>query len=356
MPSRRDVLRLGAGVLAAGTAGCTDTAPNRVAAAETAATTTRETTTDSRSESPYTAVYRDVIDSVVMIRTQSGQGTGWLYNDTTLVTNAHVVGRSETVNVRFNDGTWETGRVRGTDPNSDLAAVTVTDTPAAATPLALRTASPVAGTEVVAIGNPFALNGTVTTGIISGTNRAIPAPTGYRIPDAVQTDAAVNPGNSGGPLVSLDGDVVAVVNSGGGDNIAFGISAALTDRVVPSLIDTGDYEHAYLGVSFTPVTPTVADANGLTESRGLLVMSVDPSGPSAGRLVGSDATTIVDGGAVRVGGDIVLAVNGTRVHTLENVLSLLALHTSPGDTVSVRLLRDGDRRTVDVELGARPSG
>jgi len=305
-------------------------------------------------DSPYAAVYQSGIDSVVLVRAGDGQGTGWLYDDSVVVTNQHVVGVSDAVDVRFNDGEWRTGSVLGTDPHSDLAAVEVPDPPSGAgAPLALQSGAPVVGQEVVAIGNPFALNGSVTTGVVSGTDRAIPAPTGYRIPDAVQTDAAVNPGNSGGPLMSLDGEVVAVVNSGGGDNIGFGISAALTERVVPSLVETGDYEHSYVGLSFTAVTPAVAEANGLDEARGLLVVSVDPTGPSADVMRGSDDTAFVDGRRVRVGGDVVLAVDDTTVDTFEELLSLLALRTSPGDTVTVEFLRDGERRTVDVELGVR---
>nr|WP_089670367.1 trypsin-like peptidase domain-containing protein [Halobacterium jilantaiense] len=355
MPSRRDVLRLGAGALAAGVAGCSGAPTNQeTTVATTDGTTTGDpSTTRSGDVSPYTRVYRESIDSVVLVRTDSGQGTGWVYDDAVVVTNEHVVGPAEEVDVRFNDGEWRAGTVLGTDAHSDLAAIRVADRPADATPLPLADAAPVVGQEVVAIGNPFALSGSATTGVVSGTDRAIPAPTGYRIPDAVQTDAAVNPGNSGGPLMSLDSEVVAVINSGGGDNIAFGISAALTERVVPGLVADGDYQHAYIGLSFTAVTPAVAEANDLDEARGLLVVSVDPTGPSAGVMQGSDGTAFVDGRQVRTGGDVVLSVDGTTVQTFEDLLSLLALQTSPGDTATVAYLRDGERRTADIELGVR---
>jgi S1-C subfamily serine protease len=357
-PSRRDVLRLGAGALAAGvTAGCSGAPPSQEGAAATDGTPSAEATgtaaTQSGGESPYTEVYRESVDSVVLVQTDAGQGTGWVYGDSVVVTNEHVVGDSEGADVRFNDGEWREGAVLGTDAHSDLAAVRVANPPADATALPLADGDPVVGQEVVAIGNPFALDGSLTTGVVSGTDRAIPAPTGYRIPDAVQTDAPVNPGNSGGPLMSLDGEVVAVINSGGGDNIAFGISAALTDRVVPRLVEDGEYRHAYLGLSFTAVTPAVAEANDLEAARGLLVVSVDPSGPSAGVLEGSDDTAFVDGQQVRVGGDVVLSVDGADVRTFEDLLSLLALQTRPGDTVALEFLRDGERQTAAVELGAR---
>ena len=358
-PSRRDVLRLGAAALAAGVAGCSE-APTSQAATETTSpddagdpATTPRRNPQPGSESVYTEVYRETIDSVVLVQADAGQGTGWVYDDSVVVTNQHVVGAAREVDVRFNDGEWRTGTVLGTDANSDLAAIEVPNQPAGASPIPLQSGEPVVGQEVVAIGNPFALSGSVTTGVVSGTDRAIPAPTGYRIPDAVQTDAAVNPGNSGGPLMSLDSEVVAVVNSGGGDNIAFGISAALTERVIPNLVEDGEYEHAYVGLSFTAVTPAVAAANDLEAPRGLLVLSVDPDGPSAGLLDGSGDTAFVDGRRVRVGGDVVLSVDGVDVDTFEQLLSLLALRTSPGDTVTVEFLRDGERRTVDVELGVR---
>jgi len=350
------VLRLGAGVLAAGvTAGCSG-APSSQETTSTPTDAPAATTTssaESGDESVYTEVYRESIDSVVLVRADAGQGTGWVFDDSVVVTNEHVVGQSEGVDVRFNDGEWREGSVLGTDAHSDLAAIRVQDPPSAAAPLPLADADPVVGEEVVAIGNPFALDGSVTTGVVSGVDRAIPAPTGYRIPDAVQTDAAVNPGNSGGPLMSLDSEVVAVINSGGGDNIGFGISAALTERVVPSLVESGDYQHSYVGLSFTAVTPAVAEANDLEEARGLLIVSVDPNGPSAGVLEGSDGTEFVDGQQVRTGGDVVLSVDDTEVQTFEDLLSLLALQTSPGNNVTVEYLRDGERRTADVELGVR---
>lgn len=353
MPSRRDVLRLGAGALAAGLAGCSEAPSNQAATTGDGASGDSPSNRQPGVESPYTEVYRESIDSVVLVRADTGQGTGWVFDDTVVVTNEHVVGAADSADVRFNDGEWREATVLGTDAHSDLAALRVEDPPEDATPLPLADAEPVVGQEVVAIGNPFALDGSVTTGVVSGTDRAIPAPTGFRIPDAVQTDAAVNPGNSGGPLMSLDSEVVAVINSGGGDNIGFGISAALTERVVPSLVEDGDYEHAYVGLSFTDVTPAVAEANDLGEARGLLVVSVDPNGPSAGVMQGSDETAVVDGRQVQVGGDVVLSVNGTEVQTFEDLLSLLALRTSPGETVTVEFLRDGERRTAEVELGVR---
>jgi len=292
---------------------------------------------------------------VLLVRTDGGSGTGWVYDGTHVVTNAHVVGEATDVDLRSSGGRWHTGEVVGTDRNSDLAVIETDGLTDAATPLSLAETPATIGQEVVAIGNPFDLDGSVTTGIVSGTDRSIPAPTGFSIPDAIQTDAAVNPGNSGGPLMALDGRVVAVINSGGGDNIAFGISAALARRVVPALIESGSFDHTFMGVALAPVTPAVATANDLDEPRGLLVVDVAPQGPAQGVLQPSEETETVEGERVPVGGDVLLAIDGTRTDTTEALGSYLALETRPGDTVSLSILREGTERTVELELDTRPT-
>jgi serine protease Do len=341
LASRRQFLGLSGVVVTAGLAGC-NSSP---LAAD------GDTAGDAGS---YTRIYRDTIGSVLLVRTDGGGGTGWVYENGHVVTNAHVVGEATSVNLRTDDGRWLDGEVIGTDPNSDLAVIETDSLPESATPLSLAEEPASVGQEVVAIGNPFDLDGSVTTGIVSGTDRSVPAPTGYQIPDAIQTDAAVNPGNSGGPLMSLDGRVVAVINSGGGDNIAFGISATLARRVLPALIETGSFDHSFLGVSLTPVTPDLAEANDLDEPRGLLVVEVMPDGPAADVLQSSGESVMVDGEAVPGGGDVVLSIGETTTDTAEALGSYLALETSPGDTVSLTILRDGDERTVEMELGSRP--
>jgi len=351
--TRRGVL-VAAGASLAGCAGTERTTPVQSGANET--DTAAESTPDSATpESPYTRVYRETIDGVVLVQPSRGQGTGFAYDSSHVVTNAHVVGTESEAEIRFQTGEWTTGTVVGTDPHSDLAVLDVGSLPTGVEPLSLADGQPEIGQEVVAIGNPYDLNGTVTTGIVSGVNRAIPAQTGFTIPDAIQTDAAVNPGNSGGPLVALDGDVVAVINSGGGDNIAFGISAALTARVVPSIIETGAYDHAYLGVSLAPVTPTIAAANDLSEPRGLLVVDTVAGGPSDGILQPSTDTERVDGRQVPTGGDVVTAIDDEPVQTTEDLGSHLALQKRPGETTTLRVRRDGESTTVVVRLGVRPT-
>ncbi|ERH00863.1 MAG: serine proteinase [Halonotius sp. J07HN6] len=349
--TRRGILTAGGTALLCGLAGCstsvsTSSTPNNATESGEAAATT---------ESRTTAVYEATIDAVVLVRTASGRGTGLLIDGSHIVTNAHVVGNADEVAVRFREGEWSVASVLGVDPHSDLAALGAESVPETADPVAFSDKSATVGQRVLAIGNPYNLDGTVTTGIISGVNRSIPAPSGYDIPDAIQTDAPVNPGNSGGPLVAVDdGEVLAVINSGGGDNIGFGISAALAQRVVPELIETGDYDHPYMGISFEDVTPIVADANGLEEPRGLLVVRLDPDGPAVGTLQPSTDIEIVGNRRVTVGGDILLDIDGTPIKTSEDLGSYLALQTRPGDVVDLRVWRDGEEMTVPFELGKRP--
>lgn len=345
--------------LAGGTAGCSGVLGGQDATEDGdsgTSTPTRATSTatdggrgatgsTSRNVSPYTRAYRATVGSVVLIRVRTGegggQGSGFVFRGGHVVTNEHVVGDATDIRVRFARGQWRSASVVGTDVSSDLAVIEVSNPPGYADPLRLVANEPAIGTEVVAIGNPFGaqFEGSVSAGIVSGVNRSIPAQNGYTIPGAIQTDAAVNPGNSGGPLVTLDGRVVGVINSGGGENIAFAISAALVRRVVPGLIRSGEYEHAYLGVRLATVTPAIAERVGLARPRGVLVGEVLSNGPSAGTLGR---------------GDVVLALDGRRIDTREGLSSYLALQTSPGDAIEITVRRDGQRRTVRLELGARP--
>lgn len=228
---RRRLLGLTGAAVLGGLAGCntqtqsqsnTQTGSTSMSGDLSAETNLREQDTADTATNPYGEVYRDTIDSVVLVQPEGprarGQGTGFLYDSNHVITNAHVTGEATTADIRFSQGEWRTGSVVGTDPHSDLAAIAIDSPPESVSPIPFIPGPATIGQRVVAIGNPFNLSGTVTSGIVSGVNRSIPAPTGFTIPDAIQTDAAVNPGNSGGPLMSLDGQVVAVINSGGGDN------------------------------------------------------------------------------------------------------------------------------------------
>ncbi|WP_255196659.1 S1C family serine protease [Halorarius litoreus] len=308
----------------------------------------------------YEALYREIIPSVVSIYVTAddhgrrrGAGSGFVYDESHVVTNHHVVGDSAEVELRFSEEDWRVGRVVGSDRYTDLAVVEVEDLPAYATPLSLAEAAPAPGVPVAALGNPMGLEGSISVGVVSGSNRSMPTGNGFTIPDTVQTDAPINPGNSGGPLVTADGEVVGVNRARGGDNIGFAISAAVVARVVPSLVERGHYEHPYLKIRTLDVSPSVARANGLDDTRGVLVVDV-ARGPSRGLLRESTDTRRINGIDVPVGGDIIVAVDGTPVNSHEGLMRHLLLETKPGHAVELDLLRRGAEVTETVTLAERP--
>jgi serine protease Do len=369
--SRRRFLAASAGILAAGAAGCSaapgsdsgsDATDDANADGSTGPNDSEPSSVDALAQSSddsYVTAYRATVDSVARVRvytdTGVGGGTGWLYDEDHLVTNQHVVAGGTDVYVRFPEGGWVRSEVVAADVYSDLAVLEVDSTPEAATPLTLRQTDPPVGTEVIAIGNPFQRTGSVSSGIVSGVDRTLQLENNFSIPDAIQTDAAANPGNSGGPLVALDGEVVGVINSGEGNDVSFAISGALTRRVVPELVANGDYDHSYVGILLQSVGPLTAQANGVERGAGVYVSEVVSDGPSDGVLQGSTGTTTVDGvPGVETGGDVIVAMEDTPIPQQEALSSFLAIRTSPGDTIEVTVLRDGREQTVDVTLGSRP--
>ncbi|ADB61520.1 peptidase S1 and S6 chymotrypsin/Hap [Haloterrigena turkmenica DSM 5511] len=309
-------------------------------------------------DSPYTETYRNTIDSVVLVTVSGtggleggggGLGTGFVVDDQHVVTNNHVVQNASEggIEIQFNNQEWRTASVVGTDGYSDLAVLRVDDMPDIAAGLSLSESEPVIGQEVLAIGNPLGFDASVSQGIVSGIDRSLPSPTGFSIPAAIQTDAPINPGNSGGPLVSLEGEVLGVVFAGAGQTIGFAISARLANRVVPALIEDGTYEHPYMGVGVLPVGPEIADEIGLEEANGVLVAEVVPNSPADGVLQSANR--------VRPGsGDVIVAINGTEIPNQDQLSAYLALETSPGDTIELEIVRDGEQQTVELTLEERP--
>ena len=363
--TRRRLLAAAGTALAGGIAGCES--PAAEPETDASGNALDGIPTGTIDGNAYTRVYRETVGSVVLIRAftprGTGQGSGFVVPNpegTTghhVLTNQHVIDGADELEIRYSGGEWRTGSIVGTDYYSDLAVVAVENPPGYATPLPLVDQEPPIGARIVAIGNPFGLEKSISAGIISGTNRSMEvnfrSQGGFSIPDAVQTDAALNPGNSGGPMLTLGGEVVGVVRAGRGDNIGFGISAALARRVSTSLIRNGRYEHSYMGVGLASVSPTIADANDLDTTRGVIVTAVRDGGPSDGVL--RESSEGEDGGVpVPVGGDVIVALDGTEIDTLDDLSTFLALNTSPGDTMAVRVVRDGERRTVDLTLGERP--
>lgn len=322
---------------------------------------TEPATSQALQHCNYAQLYNETIDSVVLVQIGGGQGSGFVYDvaddgSAYVVTNEHVVNESSEVLVKFKRGETVAGTVVGKDALSDLAVIRVERLPEYAAPLSLNQDRPVPGQPVAALGSPYGLQSTITSGIVSGTNRSIPTKFGYAIPNTIQTDAPINPGNSGGPLVECpSGQVIGVNRAGGGDNIGFAVPASIVERVVPALIEDGEYEHAFLGVSASEVTAPVAAANDLNTSEGLLVVRTVRGTPASEVFRESRAYTSVSGVRIPVGGDVIVAVENRSVETPGDLARFLALYATPGETVEVTVLRDGERRIVNVTLVERPA-
>jgi len=262
--------------------------------------------------------------------------------------------------------------VAGTDIYTDLAVVHVPDLSADARLPALADGPPTPGARVAALGNPMGLDGSITSGIVSGATRSMPTREGFAIPDTVRTDAAIDPGNSGGSLVAAedadadaadpstvsDGDgpmteVVGVNRARGGDNIGFAVSADVVARVVPALIEDGEYRHSYPKVRTLNVSPTVAEANDLDDSGGVLVVDVS-LGPASGALRGARGTRTARGREGPAGGDVIVSVDGSAVDSHEELMRYLLFDTRPGDEVELELVRDCRRIVEHVTLAERP--
>lgn len=292
------------------------------------------------------------------------QASGFVYDDQgDILTNAHVVHGVDAIDVTFSDGLVREASLVGDDLNSDLAVIKV-DLPAGIRPLTLGSMDELAvGQTVVAIGNPFGFEGTLTRGIISALGRTIPALNIYSIPQAIQTDAAINPGNSGGPLLNLSGEVIGInaqietdstTNSNLG--IGFAVPVSIIRRVVSSLIQNGYYNWPWLGVMGRDVTPAQVSAMHLPVEQGAYIVAITDNSPAqATGLRGTVDTILQDGRTIEIGGDVITAINGQAVKTFDDVLVYLSLQTSPGQQVTLSILRDGKSQEVKLTLGTRPA-
>lgn len=325
------------------------------------------------------ALYQQVMPGVVAIQvaTQNSAslGSGFVFDsEGHVVTNQHVVEGSSEVEVDFPSGFKTRGTVIGSDKDADIAVIKVDAPTDQFHPLAIGDSSTLTvGEQVVAIGNPFGLNGTMTVGIVSGLGRtqfAHAAPEGngfFSTADIIQTDAAINPGNSGGPLFNMQGEVVGVNQSIRTDNVnqvtgnavnsgvGFSISINLVKRIVPYLIRDGKYEYPYLGItSSSELTLAAIEALDLKSYTGAYVLAVAPGGPAdkAGIRGGSQATNIPN---LQAGGDVITAADGKPIKTFDELLSYLTTSKSPGDTIVLTVLRGGKSMDVTVTLEKRPS-
>lgn len=336
-----------------------------------------ETLNPAARQDVLTSLYDQVSPSVVAIQvtTQNGGslGSGFVYDiQGHIITNYHVVDGAEKVEVDFTSGYKTYGSVIGTDLDSDLAVVKV-DAPAEELhPVKMGDSSALrVGQTVVAIGNPFGLNGTMTIGIVSALGRTLDsehtAPGGslFTAGDIIQTDAAINPGNSGGPLFNLDGEVIAVnrairttnytstgepINSG----IGFSISVNVVKRVVPVLIAEGKYDYPYLGISsMNDLSLPVIEELGLKSYVGAYVTSVTPGGPAdrAGIRAGDKETSIL---GLKSGGDLIIAIDGKSIRSFDELLAYLISNKSPDDSVVLTVLRGEEQSDITVKLDKRP--
>jgi len=292
-------------------------------------------------------------------------GSGFLIDtEGHVITNNHVVEDADRVEVKLgaSDTTYD-AEVVGTDPATDVALLKVDASAADLHPLALGDSSQVrVGDPVVAIGNPFGLDRTVTAGIVSALQRQIQAPDGFSISHVIQTDAAINPGNSGGPLIDSAGRVIGInsqIQTGGSNGnvgIGFAIPIDTAREVVKQIEEHGEVKHAYLGISGGSVTPDLAQALKLPVEEGVLVNEVVKGGPAddAG-IQGGDTSATIEGASVRLGGDIITKVDGKKVTDMEDVINAVnAAH--PGDEMKLTVLRgESDEKDVTVTLGVRPS-
>jgi S1-C subfamily serine protease len=351
-------------------------------------------------------LFKKVEGSVVQVSTsidgenangKSGLGSGFIYDrDGHIITNYHVVasaivdtnrlvsinGDSE-ITVTFLDGSAYNARVVGSDQFSDLAVLKLEGDHIPydkLVPLSIGDSIPLrVGEQVVAIGNPYGLSGSMTEGIISGLGRMIPSmpesptipddmaptaqsPSTYSIPDIIQTDAPINPGNSGGPLLNTRGEVIAIntaifSTTGASAGVGFAIPSSTIKKVVPSLLATGTYQHPYIGIVGTAITPEIADVLGLKEAKGFLVTEVADKSPAheAGIRGGGDNLVRTLGGIeFNREGDVILKVDDKSVRKIDDILTYLEREKNVGDTIQFTILRNGGTENIELTLGPRP--
>ena len=318
-------------------------------------------------------VYRDVHRAIVEItvtsdqasplggqQQQRAQGSGFVVDsDGHIVTNDHVVDGAKSVSVQFWNGATYKASVVGTDPSTDLGVIKVDAPQSALHPIQFGNSDSVqVGDPAIAIGSPFGLEETVTSGIVSALHRQMEAPNNFTINDSIQTDAAINHGNSGGPLLNINGQVIGVnsqirSDSGGSDGVGFAIPSNTVKSIADTLIGSGKVEHAYLGVSVQQIPESVADQLKLVGGVELANVRKNTPAEKAG-LKGATGSKTVAGDQYPTGGDVITAIDGEKVATSEDVQQAVDAH-QPGDTLKVTYWRNGDSHTADVKLATRPT-
>ncbi len=333
-------------------------------------------TFDSTLVDLYARVSPGVVSILVTTDQGGAQGSGFVYDKQGhIVTNDHVVDGATSIEVDFADGFKVSGKVIGTDIDSDMAVLEVKAPASELIPLTLGDSDMVkVGQTVVAIGNPFGLSGTMTSGIISARGRTLDSlrttseGNVFSAGDVFQTDAAINPGNSGGPLLNLNGEIIGInraievgnqgQTTGQATNIGIGyaIPSKIVKRVVPLLISTGKYDYPYMGLTFmndAAMTLDVIDALGLPQQTGAYVVDVTAGGPgaNAGIQAGARSTSIQ---GLEAGGDLVIAVDGRPVKAFSDLIDYVLTEKSPGDKITLTIIRNNQTKEVSLTLGKRP--
>ena len=317
--------------------------------------------------SPYGTVYTDVYNrvspSVVAIRVNTdmggGAGSGFVFDrNGHIITNNHVVDGALDIEVEFFDGTLTRGEIVGVDPDSDLAVIKVNIPEDRLFPVEFANSENlIVGQEVVAIGSPFSQEWTLTRGIVSALNRTIQGLNSFSIGGVIQTDAPINPGNSGGPLLDIDGRVIGVNSqilsaSRSSSGVGFAIPSNLTQRVAKALIEVGEMEYSFIGISGGDVNLSLIESLNLPNNlRGVVVSDVVPGGPAA---LGGLSNAVISGENTLTSADIITAVDGTPVRGMDDLVAYLARNTSPGQQVRLSVLRNGTQQVeLDITLTSR---
>jgi len=298
-----------------------------------------------------------------------GQGSGFIVDaEGHVVTNNHVIADAKDVEVTFYDGTTVSAEVIGTDADSDLAVIKVNISPENLRPISWGDSNQIlVGQRAVAIGNPFGLDGTLTTGIISALGRSLPTENNFLIPEIVQTDAAINPGNSGGPLLNSRGEVIGVNTAivpnrvGAGERsflgVGFAVPSNMVRRIVTGLIADGEYHHPWIGFSGNTVTPEIAETMKLPSQIGALVAQVISGSPAddAGLRGATRDFELDNGRIIQIGGDVITKIDGQTIKTFDDLLTFLSREGEVDKVVTLTILRDGKEQQVELTLGARPA-
>ena len=333
------------------------------------ATTLGDVLSSSKSNLTLVELFEKSEEGVVKIQVErdgqnrGSQGSGFVYDNLGhIITNAHVVDGATKATVTFLDGSQYDAEIIGKDKFTDIAVIKVNEKPRLLHPLQIGDSSQLRiGEQVAAIGNPFGLSGSMTSGIVSQMGRLLPSQDGgFSIPDVIQTDAAINPGNSGGPLLNLRGEVVGIntaIQSSSGEfsGVGFAIPSNTAIKIVPSLIEDGEYHHPWIGISGRDIDPDLARVLELKDAKGFLIITVvDGSPADKAGLKGMTATQVIGGKEYPANGDIIISVDDKEVRKISDILIHLQREKSVGDTMVLGVVRDGEFMHISLELVERP--